>query len=329
VARFLQDARQSGPQRATEAAGLDGGGDPETQGPFPMKSVLRKRNRRQAVRQLLRSGLAAAALLAPMVTVRGAAAPLRFGTTPVFLDDQLALLGVWQGYLQGRLGRPVQFFQRGSYREIVDLLLGDRVDAAWLCGYPYVMYEDRMQLVAVARYQGQPLYRSHLVVPATETAVKDVAGLAGRIFAYSDPLSNSGHLVPRVELLRAGHDPDRFFRRSFFTFGHRKVVEAVRAGLAHAGAVDGYVWDTLQAQHPEATAGLRVAWRSGTYGFPPVVARPGLPATEREALTRALVGMPGSAPGAQLLQRLNIDGFEPAPQALFDSIRELVRLHRR
>jgi hypothetical protein len=34
-------------------------------------------------------------------------------------------------------------------------------------------------------------------------------------------------------------------------------------------------------------------------------------------------------PGAQLLQRLNIDGVEPAPQALFDSIRELVRLHRR
>ena len=291
--------------------------------------MLRKRNRRAALALLVRSGLATGAAIAPWTSTHAAPAPLRVGTTPVFLDDQLALLGVWQGYLQGRLGRPVQFVQRGSYREIVDLLLGDRVDAAWLCGFPYVMYQDRMQLVAVARYQGQPLYRSYLVVPAAETSVSDITGLAGRVFAYSDPLSNSGHLVPRVELLRAGHDPERFFRRSFYTFGHRKVVEAVRAGLAHAGAVDGYVWDTLQAQHPEATAGLRVAWRSGVHGFPPVVARPGLPATERDALTRALAGMPGSAPGAQLLQRLNIDGFEPAQPGLFDSIRELVRLQRR
>jgi len=294
-----------------------------------MTPVLRERNRRRWARLLGAAVLAPAVLAVPASQARAAAQPLRFGTTPVFLDDQLALLGVWQRYLQGRLGRAVTFVQRGSYREIVDLLLGDRVDAAWLCGYPYVVYEDRLHLVAVAEYQGQALYRSHLVVPASDTATRAVPDLAGRIFAYSDPLSNSGHLVPRVELLRASADPDRFFRRSFFTFGHRKVVEAVRAGLAHAGAVDGYVWDTLHRQHPEATEGLRVAWRSGPHGFPPVVARPSLAREEREALAQALVGMRGSEPGASLLKRLNIDGFRPVQADLYASIRELVRQHRR
>ena len=168
-----------------------------------MTPVLRERNRRRWARLLGAAVLAPAVLAVPASQARAAAQPLRFGTTPVFLDDQLALLGVWQRYLQGRLGRAVTFVQRGSYREIVDLLLGDRVDAAWLCGYPYVVYEDRLHLVAVAEYQGQALYRSHLVVPASDTATRAVTDLAGRIFAYSDPLSNSGHLVPRVELLRA------------------------------------------------------------------------------------------------------------------------------
>jgi phosphonate transport system substrate-binding protein len=290
--------------------------------------TLRNRNRRrQLLCWLAGTGLTATAVGVPdhVGAATSSAPPLRFGTTPVFLDDRLALLGVWQSYLQTKLGRTVTFVQRGSYREIVDLLLTDRLDAAWLCGYPFVMYEPRLQLVATASYRGQALYRSHLIVPESDAVTKTVNHLAGRVFAYSDPLSNSGYLVPRVELIRSGLEPDRFFRRSFFTFGHRKVVEAVRVGLAHGGAVDGYVWDTLHTQHPEETAGLKVAWRSQAHGFPPIVARAGLPSEDRDALARALISMGDSEPGPTLLQRLNIDGFEPASVKQFASIRDLLR----
>lgn len=257
------------------------------------------------------------------------ASPLRFATTPVFLDDQIALLGRWQSHLEDQLKRPVVFVQRGNYREIVDLLLADQVDTAWLCGFPYVLHARRLHLVAVPLYQAQPLYRAHLIVPSQDTRSWQVGDLAGRIFAYSDPLSNSGWLVPRSELQRGGHDPDRFFRRGFFTFSHRKVVDAVRSGLADGGAVDGYVWDTLVAQHPTATSGVRVAWRSLPHGFPPVVARLGLPQAERDALAAALMHMPASPVGVELLQRLNIDGFERPRAGLFDSIRALVALQPR
>jgi phosphonate transport system substrate-binding protein len=287
-----------------------------------VSDVLPDRNRRR----WLQAG-AAGLLSAPLhaVAAPAAATPLRFGTTPVFLDDQIALLGMWQNYLESRLQRPVSFVQRGSYREIVDLLLGDGVDLAWLCGYPFVLYAPRLALLAVPSYQGAPLYRSYLIVPEADRSTVGVADLAGRIFAYSDPLSNSGYLVPRAELLRTGRRVEGFFRRSFFTFGHRKLVEAVQAGLADGGAVDGYVWDTLERQQPQATTGVRVAWRSPTYGFPPLVARAWLPADERAAITRALLGMPGSRRGMQLLERLNIDGFMRAEPALFDGIRALVR----
>ena len=125
----------------------------------------------------------------PMAITRRleAATPLRFGTTPVFLDDQLALLAAWQTHLESALKRPVHFVQRGSYREISDLLLSDSIDVAWVCGFPFVVHEARLQLVAVPLYEGQPLYRSHLVVPMRDSGTHTIRDLRDKVFAYSDP----------------------------------------------------------------------------------------------------------------------------------------------
>ena len=109
-------------------------------------TTLRSRNRRRVT-------IAAAALPSALLFAsRAADNTLRFGTTPVFLDDQIALLGRWQLYLEGALLRPVQFVQRGSYREIMDLLLADRIDVAWVCGFPYVVHQARLSLVVVPTY---------------------------------------------------------------------------------------------------------------------------------------------------------------------------------
>jgi phosphonate transport system substrate-binding protein len=152
-----------------------------------------------------------------------------------------------------------------------------------------------------------------------------VTDLRGRVFAYSDPLSNSGFLVPRAEIAAGGADPATFFRRTFFTFSHRKVVDAVRTGLADSGAVDGYVWDTMAMQQPAAVAGLRVAWRSAPHGFPPVVARRNWSAADQRQLGEALRAMPLWAEGRAVLERLNIEGFEEPRAGQFDSIRTLLR----
>jgi phosphonate transport system substrate-binding protein len=276
---------------------------------------LPNRNRRRITAGLLASVCPA---VARPVTA------LRFGTTPVFLNDQITLLARWQDYLERALQRPVRFVQRGSYSEIIDLLLDSRIDVAWVCGYPFVVNEPRLRLVAIPTYRGRPLYQSYLLVPESDPRTFHVRDLKGQVFAFSDPDSNSGYLVPRVELIRAAQNPATFFRRTFFTFAHRKVVEAVQMGLAHGGAVDGYVWETLRVQQPAATAGVRVAWRSAWHGFPPIVGRGSLSAAESTSISTALRGMRSAADGRALLERLNLDGFDPPVGDVFASIRALV-----
>ncbi|MFN3715789.1 MAG: PhnD/SsuA/transferrin family substrate-binding protein [Thiobacillus sp.] len=249
-----------------------------------------------------------------------AAQPLQFGTTPVFLDEQAQFLAAWQAWLEIRLGRPVRFVQRASYREITERLLANKLDLAWLCGYPYVRNKQYLPLVAVPRYQGAPLYRSYLITPSEDTHTHSFADLRDRVFAYSDPDSNSGWLVPQATIKRAGRDPARFFRKTFFTWSHRRVIEACATGLAQGGAVDGYIWDTLARQHPELTGATRVVWRSDAFGFPPIVASPGTSRMQVEELRHALLGMASDTEGRRLLTQLNLDGFVEGSPKLFDGI---------
>lgn len=253
--------------------------------------------------------------------------PLKFATTPVFLDRQATLLQRWQRYLETHLARPVAFVQRANYREITDLLLAGEVDCAWICGFPYVRHRPALRLVTVPLYQGAPLYQAYIIAPADNSAIRHFKDLRGTVFAYADPDSNSGWLAPQVLLKKQGNtQASDFFRRTFFTWSHRKVVQAVAVGLAQGGAVDGYVWDTLARGHPELTEKTRIIERSGPFGFPPIVARHDMPAPEIQALQRALQAMHLDVEGQTVLAALNLDGFASAKPGLYDGIEAYWRI---
>jgi len=198
--------------------------------------------------------------------------PLRFGITPVIPDDRARFLNAWSVWLAGQLGRPVVFVERPRYREILDLLLRGQIDLAWICGYPYVQHRASLTLLAVPRFRDQTLYQSYLIVAADGTA-RSLADLEGGLFAWADPDSNSGWLYPNYALVQLQERPKVFFARTFFTWAHRKVLEAVAAGLAQGGAVDGYVWETVQRLQPNLTEKTRIVEKSPEFGFPPLVAR--------------------------------------------------------
>jgi phosphonate transport system substrate-binding protein len=264
-----------------------------------------------------------------ILPVRAEASALRIGLTPVFLDDQASFLARWRGWLEQRLKRTVIFVQRGNYREVLDLVRGGKIDFAWICGYPYVRYRHELRLVAVPLWRGRPYYQSYLIVPADDDKTTSLMDLRGKVFAYSDPDSNSGFLYPQYRLTTLGENPTTFFSRSFFTWAHRKVVEAVGVGLADGGAVDGYVWETLAEFHPRLTGATRIIERSADLGHPPFVARPDIPSTELQHFRAALLGMSSDPAGAELLHLLRLDGFVPGEASLFDEISRMASHVRR
>lgn len=249
---------------------------------------------------------------------------LRIGLTAVILADQAAFLTRWADYLSQRLDTQVTFVSRDQYQAVHDLLFNGQIDAAWTCGYPFVRFQSQLQLVAVPLYQGQPTYQSYLIRPLGDNAVSGWSSLTGKVFAYSDPLSNSGWLVAQGEFTKAGIG-QRDLKRAFFAHGHRNVADAVASRLADAGSIDGYVWETMRLQGMAGASQTEVIWKSRLHGFPPLVATTGAEPARVEALRRSLLGMQKDDAGRALLKSLNLDGFIAGQVNLFDSIRQLAR----
>jgi len=202
----------------------------------------------------------------------------------------------------------------------MDLLLDGKLDFAWICGYPYIRHKSQLRLMAVPLYKGKPLYRSYLIVSKSDATTNSLADLKGSVFAFSDPDSNSGYLVPQYELHEQGFDTNSFFRKNFFTWSHDKVVNAVAYNVADGGAVDGYVWETLALINPQLTERTRIVSKSKEFGFPPLVARKDVNLNIFSRVQRVFLEMNADELGSGLLKQVNLDGFIAGRPSLFDDI---------
>jgi phosphonate transport system substrate-binding protein len=277
---------------------------------------------------LLRICLALITLLAS-ITVRAEenTHPIRFGLTPAIIHNQYGLLTDWREYLQKKLRRPVEFISRDSYRETIDLIKQKKIDFAWVSDYPYIYLEDKRlaRLLVTPLFHGRPYYCSYLIVPNADLETKSLLQLKGKLFAYADPYSNSGYLVPRYQLQQAGENPNHFFSKTFFTWGHRRIAEAVAQGLANGGSLDSFVWDTLSVIQPDLTRQTRIVEKSPEYGFPPIVASRSVNKLDAAAMQQTLLGMASDPEGARLLERLNLTGVAPGNARLYDGVRKMMR----
>lgn len=206
----------------------------------------------------------------------------------------------------------------------MDLLDSGSIDFAWICGFPYIQPREpeSIQLLTVPVYRGAPRYHSYIIVPQS-SPYQNLSDLKGKIFAFSDPDSNSGFLYPLSLMVAQDETPETFFRQTFFTFNHAETVQAVSEQFADGGAVDSYIWEYLAVFRPEITEKTRIIKKSPSFGFPPIVSRLGLNSNTVNLIKTTLEDMDKDVAGQALLTQLKLDDFGSYPDSLFNGIRAM------
>ena len=227
-------------------------------------------------------------------------------------------------YLGERTGRTVEFVDREDYAEINELVRTGQVDVAFVCGGPYVDGHKAfgMELLAAPQAYGKAVYYSYIIVPKN-SAVTKFRELKGKTFAFTDPLSNSGKLVPTYMLAKMGETPDRFFKKYIFTKKHDMSIKAVAQGVVDGAAVDSLIWEYENRTSPEFTSGTKIIERSPPYGIPPVVVRKGLDPELKERVRQVFLDAHRDEQGAGILKGMMVDRFVRIEDSAYDSIREM------
>lgn len=227
-------------------------------------------------------------------------------------------------YIEKKLGQPVQMVDRGNYTEMNRLLETGGVDMAFVCAGPYVEGNEKfgMELLAMPLVKGKPVYYSYIIVPKDNPA-RRFEDLRGKVFAFTDPQSNSGKLVPTYMLSRMNETPESFFSRFQFTYGHDVSIRAVAEKLVDGAAVDSLIWEYAAMKTPALTEKTKIIAKSEPYGIPPVVVRPGLDPQLKLRIKEILISASSDVTGREILKGMMIDRFVPGDDANYNSIRDM------
>lgn len=227
-------------------------------------------------------------------------------------------------YVQEKLGMHVWLIDRENYAEINSLLKAGDIDVAFVCGGPYVDGHAAfgMNLLAAPLVNGETVYYSYIIVNK-ESGIEKLEDLRGRTFAFTDPLSNSGKIVPTYMLSKMDETPDIFFSKYDYTYAHDKSIKAVAEGIVDGAAVDSLIWEYINHNSPEITSRTKIVHRSPPYGIPPIVVRSGLAPSLKEKLREIFLNIHNDEHGREILQDMMIEKFVPVEDSLYDSIREM------
>lgn len=228
-------------------------------------------------------------------------------------------------YMSEQLNRPIELIQRRTYQEVNALIEQGEVDVAFVCTGAYVAgsRDFGMELLAAPQVNGETVYYSYLIVPASSSA-QDLTDLRGATFAFTDPMSMTGYYYPSYLVHQLGDKPQTFFGRTFFTYSHDKAISAVARGVADGAAVDSLVYDAAILQDPDLALQTRIIHRSDPFGIPPVVVNPDTRPQIKAELQSLLLNLANTPDGLAALQMLGFERFVTIQDSDYDTVRRVM-----
>jgi phosphonate transport system substrate-binding protein len=208
-------------------------------------------------------------------------------------QDRLTSNECFRVAVEAALGVPTNIFTPADYDGVIQGLLGGTIDYAGLGASAYAkIYLTDPEAVDVQlttqNVDGSTGYYS-IGFARKDSGITDMASAAGKSFAFADPNSTSGYLVPAAELTATYGDLEAYFSEVKFSGGHEQTIVGVSNGDFASGVswADGLGnWEdgfTNGAFRKAADAGLVdmnnivEIWRSKLIPNGPFVVRRSLP----------------------------------------------------
>ncbi len=223
-----------------------------------------------------------------------------------------------------KVGRQARVIIVSDYDSLGRSLLNGTIDVGWFSPFAYVSAKERGNVIPLvtAVVNNNASYIGYIVA-RNEFASLD--SLRGKRFAFVDRQSASGYVYPRAMLLEQGKNPDTFFGETSFLGSHNRVIDGILEGVVDAGGTYSEAFDTAKA-HGAKVQGLTILARTEPIPKDAIAARGGLDAKLLADLKTAFMETTDRVGRqADLMKRVNLNGFIEAKDEVYDVIRKAAK----
>ncbi len=227
-----------------------------------------------------------------------------------------------RAYLTKEMGREVKLIVPDSYAHTAANLGDGSIDFAILGGVNYVRAHAKIGVVPLVQRPTDLNFHS-VFITGTGSSIHSLKDLKGKSFAFNDPYSTSGHVIPYVELKKAGinQQADLKFR---YSGSHPDTAKLVEGGIVDAGSMDELIFKSLIDSGKIDRTKVRVFYTSKPFVDWVIVGRKELPDAERKRFSKALASLK-EGKDDRVLTILRAKQFIPASDDKYAPLRQTIK----
>ncbi len=240
-----------------------------------------------------------------------------------------------EAHLGPALGIAVEVSQLESVNVALEALRSRKLDLCNFSPWPYLIAERKagMQaLLVTAGADGAPVSYRTVLLARPGLGLRSFDDLRARarelVFSFEEPVSTSGHLVPRAYFHEAGFDPETSFKQVLFSPDSTVSLLALKSGRLDVAAVSRTGYDRAIAKGRIAPEELAVVWTSAPVLANVIAIRRELPeafkARVREAFVRMAADSPGTWETVARQYSNPVSGYLPADTSHFARFRAAI-----
>ena len=230
-------------------------------------------------------------------------------------------------YLERTLGVKVELKTATDYAGIITGMQFKHLDFAYFGPKSYAEASKRANAEAFVLEVLEDGTKGYYGVIITKkgSGLNTIQSLKGKLWAFTDPNSTSGTLVPTVYFIKELKiDPDTYFSKVIFSGSHEASILAVKGGKVDGASTNdldlargnGKQWVTEQD--------FNILWQSALIPGSPMAYRKDLPDSLKKALREAFL----SYHDPEGLKMLKLKGYAPATDELYNPIRDLIEAQK-
>lgn len=253
---------------------------------------------------------------------------LNFGIIPSESSDNVTeRFGGLARYLEQELDIPVRLQVATDYAGVIAAMQFKHIDLAYFGPKSYLEAAQRANaeaFVVQVLPDGSKGYHG-VIITRKDSPIQSIAAAKGKIFAFTDPNSTSGTLVPTVYFVKELKiQPDKYFSKVMYSGTHEASNLAVKSGKVDLASTSDLDLARGNGKNWNSEQDFRIIWQSELIPNSPMAFRKDIPESLKEALKKAFLAYNDP----EGMAKLKVGGYAATNDAAYNPIRDQIEVKK-